>query len=185
VRKPVHVDLQWQRLEWLPEETWRRDTLPNLLDRGFKPLALKRCVYVIRLNGDFCIDYPSGESPVVYIGEGAFGSRIVQHRSWMAELRDLVGEFAFQVRIAIPRVRRNPAAYKDTEAALLLRFKERYGSLPLWNKQLEYRRHPHYVYEQQSVDDAIGLGSGKRYKWALKPMKASPFYADYLRTHVD
>lgn len=181
----VDIDLQWERLDWLPDETWKRDTLPNLLDLGFRPGALRRCVYVIRLNGNFAIDYPWGQSPVLYVGEGKFGQRIISHREWVSELRELVGDFAFQVRIAIPRVRKNANAYLDAEAAVLIRFRELYGSAPLWNKQMEKRRHPHYVYNRKSIDDAIGLGSGKRYKWALQPMKASPFYEDYVRTHAE
>lgn len=179
----VHVALAWGRLDWLPNETWRRDTVPKLEKLGLKPADLRRCVYVIRLNGDYCVDYPTGASPTLYIGEANFSGRINSHRSWVTELEDLVGEFSFQVRIAIPRVTNNPKAYLDTEAALLHRFKHHFGSAPLWNKQFERRPHGHYLYSDRSIDQAICQGSGKRYKWALKPMKSSPFYSDYMRTH--
>ena len=140
-------------------------------------------MYVIRLNGNYCVEYPKGTSPTVYIGEGNFNQRIGQHGTWVAKLEDLVGEFSFQVRIAVPRVKKNPKAYKDCEAALLIRFNEKLGATPLGNSHLEQRKHEHYNYQQRQIDQAIFTGSGARYKWAFKPMKASKFYKNYIREH--
>lgn len=80
---------------------------------------LGRCVHVIRLNGNYCVEYPKRTSLTVYIGEGNFNQRIVQHRTWATESKDLVGEFSFQARLSVPRVKKNPTGYKDCEAALL------------------------------------------------------------------
>jgi hypothetical protein len=178
----VHLALSWNRIDWLPNETWARNTLPKLEEVGLTLTDLKRSVYVIRLNGDYCIEYPGGESPTLYIGEGNFNQRINQHRKWVTELKELVGEFSFQVRIAVPRVRNNPNAYLDTEAALLARFRKNFKSAPLWNKQFERRRND-YSYSEALIDQAICKGSGAKYKWAIKPMKSSPFYADFMCTH--
>lgn len=179
----VSVALKWHRVEWMPDDTWKKATLPKVIAAGVDPDELKRSVYVIRLNGDFCVQYPRGESPAVYVGEGNFAQRINAHRQWVSGLRELVGDFSFQVCIGIPRVRNNPKAYLDTEAALIERFAHLFGSAPLWNKQFEGRRNG-YSYSTRQVDEALCKRSGAKYKWAIKPMKSSPFYRNYVRTHV-
>ena len=180
----VTVPLVWTCVDWLPEETWGKTLLPRLVDAGALSKHLDRSVYVIRLAGNFAISYPDGESPAVYVGEGSFGSRIASHKKWARKLEELVGDFKFQVCVATPRVRNQPNTYLDCEAAVLHRFGERFGSAPLWNKQFERRRFQHHNYSQDKLDYVIGKRSGAKYHWALKPMKASPFYASYLKTHV-
>lgn len=179
----VEIALDWKRIEWLPNETWKKDTAPKLVDCGLKLDDLQRSVYVIRLNGDYCVEYPLGTLPTLYIGEGNFAQRIGSHRVWVKELQEFVGEFSFQIRIAVPRVRKNPLAYRDCEAALLIRFGDNFGSAPLWNKQIERRLNPSYVYNQRQIDQAICKGSGTKYKWSFKPMRSSTFYSDFVRTH--
>jgi hypothetical protein len=180
----VDVALDWKSIDWLPKETWKKDTLPKLQAEQLNLADLERCVYVIRLNGDYCVEYPNGFSPTLYIGEGNFNQRINQHKKiWVTELKDLVGEFSFRIKIAVPRIQKNAEAYKDCEAALLIRFNEKLGATPLWNSYLEKRKNGHYVYKQKQIDQAIFMGSGAKYKWAFKPMKASKFYKDYIRTH--
>jgi hypothetical protein len=159
--------------------------LPKLHTVGIKDKQLKKSVYVIRLNGDFCINYPYLVSPVIYIGEGRFGRRINSHKKWIAELEDLVGDFSFEVRIAFPAVRGNGDAYLDCEAALLGRFGEKFWSAPLWNKQFETRRKPNYEYNRMQMDRMISVGSGVRYRWAVEPMRASPFYKHFVKTHLN
>ncbi len=180
----VTVPLVWTCVDWLPDETWGKTLLPRLVDSGAIAKHLDRSVYVIRLAGNFAISYPDGESPAVYVGEGSFGSRIASHKKWARKLEELVGEFKFQVCVATPRVKNQPNTYLDCEAAVLHRFGERFGSAPLWNKQFERRRFQHHNYSQDKLDYVIGKRSGAKYHWALKPMKASPFYASYLKTHV-
>jgi len=167
----------------MPGDSWKDKTLPALAKLGLTETQLERSVYVIRLNGDYCIDYPTGTSPTVYVGEGNFKQRINAHRHWVKELTELVGKFEFQVCIAVPRVRANLYAYQDAEAAILEQFGNKYGSAPLWNKQFEKRRCAHYEYSAKSINDVIGKRSGSRYEWALRPMSSSEFYPDYARTH--
>jgi hypothetical protein len=151
-RSPVvDVPLAWKRIDWLPSETWKKHTLPKLLNVSLKTADLKRSVYVIRLNGDYCIEYPKSQSPTLYIGEGNFNQRITSHRTWVTELKELVGEFSFQIRIAVPRIQNNASAYLDCEAALLIRFRNVFGSAPLFNKQLEKRRNNNYIYNTSSI----------------------------------
>ncbi len=72
----INVALDWKRIDWMPNETWKKNILPKLKGIGLTPTDLKRSVYVIRLNGDFCIRYPFGESPTIYIGEGNFSTAV-------------------------------------------------------------------------------------------------------------
>ncbi|MQA40647.1 hypothetical protein [Rugamonas aquatica] len=157
--------------------------LPQLISQGLKKEALGRSIYVIRLAGNFAISYPGGISPAVYVGQGSFNQRIEKHKKWAVELMELVGDYHFEVCVATPRVKGQPNTYLDAEAVLLHRFRDRYGSAPLWNKKLERRRFPHHHYNQRKVDYVLYNRSGSRYQWALKPMKSSPFYDSYLKTH--
>lgn len=178
----VHVPLDWKTIDWLPDETWKRDLIPKLEQAGISPIELKRSVYVIRLNGEFAVDYAKGESPTIYVGEGNFYSRISSHKVWVKEIRELVGKFSFQVCIATPRVKNNPDAYLDTEAALLDRFGVLFRTAPLWNKQFETRRCEHYEYSERQLDFALRKRSGTKYKWAIRPMRSCSFYASYEKT---
>jgi hypothetical protein len=180
----VVVPLSWTCVTWHPTETWAKTLLPRLVTAGVSSDLLDRSVYVIRLAGNFAIGYPEGESPTVYVGEGSFGSRIACHKKWARLLVELVGDFAFEVCVATPRVRNQPNTYLDCEAALLHRFGERFGTAPLWNKQFERRRFQHHHYSPDKLDYVLGKRSGARYHWALKPMRSSPFYASYMKTHI-
>ena len=53
--KSVAVALDWKSINWLPTELWTKHTLPKLIDKGLKKEDLKRCVYVIRLAGNYCV----------------------------------------------------------------------------------------------------------------------------------
>lgn len=180
----VTVPLNWKVVKWNTAETWRKVLLPRIVDAGICESDLSRSVYVIRLAGKFAINYSKGTSPAVYVGEGNFGSRIQSHRSWAEGLKELVGEFSFELCLATPRVRKQEKTYRDCEAVLLHRFGERYGSAPLWNKQFERRRFPHHHYSQRKLDYALGQRSGARYQWALRPMRASKYYESYKKTQL-
>ena len=181
--EPVRVSLSWSVIDWHPEDTWKKVTLPALLEAGVKPHLIDRSVYVIRLNGDYAVDYPGGQSPAVYIGEGSFSRRINCHRKWAAELQELVGKYIFQVCIATPRVKNQEKTYRDCEAVLLDQFGKKFKSAPLWNKQFETRLFPHHVYAPRSLDYALCKRSGAKYKWAIRPMPSSVFYRSYGKTH--
>lgn len=180
----VDVKLDWKQIDWLPTDTWERGVVPKLEEAEINIRDLKRSVYVIRLNGDYCIDYPKNQSPTVYIGEGNFKQRISSHRNWTNELKEFVGDFSFDIKIATPRVRKSEYAYLDCEAHLLIRFQEIFGSAPLWNKQIERRSQIHYTYSEKKIKQAICQGRGKKYKWAFKPMKSSSFYQNFVKTHA-
>ena len=176
-QEKTYVPLQWHRISWLPGEPWSK-TLQKIEKSGVRAVDLERCVYVIRLNGNICIKYPKGASPTVYIGEGNLKQRLKQHEKWTSELVELVGPFEFQVCITVPRVRKNAHAYKSVEAALINYFAVVYRTTPLWNKQFETET-SRYIYSEKSFKEALNMGSGARYLWAIQPMKSSRFARVY------
>ncbi|NWH05699.1 hypothetical protein [Desulfobacter latus] len=178
----IKVDIEWTWIEWNKGNTWKKNILPQLTEANINEEQLERCVYIIRVNGLFAINYPSGISPTLYIGEGNFKNRIIQHKNWFRGLIDLVGEFPFLIGICIPRVRNSYEAYKDLEAALLIEFKGIYGCAPLKNKQLETRKCDYEYQPNEEFRGAIMIGKGVRYYWAIEPMRSNDFYDDYFQT---
>lgn len=178
----LKVKISWQWIEWNVGYTWKKDILPQLEENGLSEEQLVRCVYVIRANWTFAINYPEGISPTLYIGEGNFKNRIIQHKNWFRGLIELVGEFPFQIGVCIPRVKNNYEAYKDLEAALLIEFKDIYGCAPLKNKQMETRKSDYDYQPKSEFRGSIMIGKGVRYYWAIEPMKSNEFYEDYFKT---
>ena len=178
------VRISWNWIDWEPGFTWAKDIWPQLDESGVGEEAVERCVYVIRTNGLFAIQYPAGISPTLYIGEGNLKSRFDNHRKWLQPIRDLVGDFSFQVGVCIPRVKNNYTAYQDFEAALLQEFRSIYGCAPLKNAQMENRSRDYSYEPVEEVRSAIMIGKGMRYEWALKPMKSSALFDSYWKTQT-
>ena len=176
----VRIDVRW--IEWKEDNTWKKHIVPKLDEINFQEKQLDRCVYIIRAQGSFAIKYPKGISPTIYIGEGNFKNRIIQHKNWLSGLIDLVGEFPINIGICTPRVKNNFSAYKDLEAALLLEFKSIYGCAPLKNKQMETRKSNYDYQSKDELRDSIMIGRGVRYFWAIEPMPSNKFYEDYFKT---
>jgi len=176
----VNINIQW--IEWEKGNTWVKHIVPQLDEIGMKEEQLDRCVYIIRAHGSFAIRYPKGISPTIYIGEGNFKNRIIQHKNWLSGLTDLVGEFPISIGVCAPRVRNNFSAYKDLEAALLIEFKSLYGCAPLKNKQMETRKCDYDYQPKEEIRNAIMIGRGVRYYWAIEPMRSNNFYDDYFKT---
>lgn len=176
------VQVFWNWIEWNLGYTWKNNILPQLKEWEIKEKDLDRCVYVIRANGKFAINYQKGISPTLYIGEGNFKNRIIQHKNWFSGLIDLVGEFPFQIGVCLPRVKNNSEVYKDLEAALLIEFKELYGCAPLKNKQMETRKYNYNYVPRNDFRSSIMIGKGVRYYWAIEPMQSNDFYDDYFKT---
>lgn len=181
----TQVAIEWSWLDWEPGYTWASNIVPQLVELGLTEEQLARCVYVIRANGLFAIQYPNGISPTLYIGEGNFKNRIVQHRNWLGELTDLVRDFSFQIGLCIPRVRNSYYAYQDFEAFLLQEFRSIYGCAPLKNSQMESRRAGYEYVPRDQVRSAIMVGRGVRYHWAVAPMKSSPYHEQYWKTYEE
>ena len=176
----AYVTIEWKWIKLHPDDTWAMIE-EKLLDSNVDIGLLSRSVYVIRVANSFAIKYPNKYSPTLYIGEGRFKQRIMSHQKWLSTICILTGA-TLEVAICTPRVRNNKQAHKEFEAHLLNVFSTRYGSLPLQNKINEYAKFDH-IYERIATTEVLGPGKGKKYKWALEPLKANSFYKAYVKTH--
>lgn len=97
--------------------------------------AASELVYIAYANKP--LRYEHGDSRIAYIGTTKNGVwRVASSAAWKAEdlfKRKGVHTLQFFI-IASPR-RGKQATYRKLERALLLRFRERYGSIPAANKQ--------------------------------------------------
>ncbi len=82
------------------------------------------------------IEYPFGRSPVVYIGNTSLGLARLASKATEVGPRILrrPGLFEFDLRVVTCPPRRKVQTWRKLERALLLRFRERYGEVPLFNR---------------------------------------------------
>lgn len=180
---PTHVDLDWKLFSFSYKDTWKK-TSENLTIAEVDEKLLKRSVYIIR-SKDFCIDYPRGESPVLYIGKGNFKTRFEAHRrDWLAGISDSLPVFLLEAYLCCPRVRNNVTAHNVLEARLLCVFRDRFGSLPLNNVNIETCNYDH-EYKQSDINMVLGIGAGRKIKWTIRPREPNPLFDNYQRTHVE
>lgn len=69
----ANVALNWNTHRFKVETTTRE------IMKELSYIDLEKSVYVIRLAGNFVIQYPRDISPVLYIGQGKFQNRINSH----------------------------------------------------------------------------------------------------------
>ena len=155
--------------------------MPQLESFGVKEKDLRKCVYVIKFRNTFTIKYGNKFSPTIYIGEGNFKDRLIEHSKKLEKLNDLVNDFDFKIGICIPRYKNFEGIHKDLEAELLHEFKNEFNNYPLINKQLEYSSGNYKFYPKEILREAILIGKGFRYYWALEPMKNLEIYQHYLK----
>ncbi|MFY7779226.1 MAG: hypothetical protein ACOVQ8_13125 [Elstera sp.] len=162
-------------------ENITKNTLINLAryKLNINPDLYDRSVYVIRVSGRLTIRYPGGVCPIVYIGEGNFINRIVDHwNGWVYSLYYKDG-FNFDIHVCFPRVRGNYLAYKSVEAHLIEKFYEDYSCLPLYNSQRERE-----LYQYRYNDNFYKIferEKGSPPKWAIMPCKSHPSYDKYYK----
>lgn len=179
----AEVYLEWKWLYLQSNLKWSTDVRPMLTDYEVDETLLDRSVYVIRLNPPFLIKYPTGNSPVVYIGEGNFKNRFLAHKkTWIPELAEVLDNFGFHIGVCTPRIKNHHDIHKDLEAALLGKFYELYSTAPLRNRQYEYQKKS-YEFDEDELKLALRIGRGIKYKWAIEPMKNNPFYESFYKTH--
>ena len=176
------INVKWMYIKWDVGYTWEKNIVTQLKEHGLSDELLERAVYVIRTAGNFAIDYPRKPSPTLYIGEGNFKQRIVQHKNWLKELRDIVGEFPFEIALAIPRAPNNWYVYKDMEAELLHAFKGLHGVAPFLNKQMEYPNREHTYEPYDEFIRPLQIGKGKRIPWVLRPLPSNIHYDNFWKT---
>lgn len=107
----------------------------------------ERLVYVI--TADRFFKYPTGRSRIVYIGTTKNGAaRIAESIAFRSdEVLSLHGVTEMSVRIATCTARQHVKTWHKLERALLLQFKDEYGSVPycndkgksmVWTNELDY-----------------------------------------------
>lgn len=158
----------------------------HIVSDGYRPHFLARSVYVIRLTGSFMINYPNEPSPVLYIGKGTFKNRLNSHRSWLQEFFNHLSGAKFEIRYCLPRVKNNLGVETEVEAYLHHRFVERYGMLPINNKQLGKITKTHTFTPAKALDKAISIGRGNKPHWAMVPLRSNAWnslYSSNLQRH--
>jgi hypothetical protein len=125
------VSLRWFNLDFEPGDSIALVTEKLKEKRLLDLQALPQSVYVIRLAGNFAIEYPGGLSPVVYIGQGKFRGRLNAHRKWLEKLHNLIAQSPLQVRFCMPRSGNGVPLHKELESHLLRTFEEKYLQRPL------------------------------------------------------
>jgi len=176
----AEIEIYWHWIKYGMGSKWARDVLPQLEELEVSELDLSKSVYVIRAAGYFAIKYPKGISPVLYIGEGNFKSRIEQHRNWLGNMSEIMSEFPLEIAFCFPKCKgNNHCRHQDTEAAMLHAFKRKFGLAPFKNKQMEYPKIDHEYLPRLAFNDAITIGRGVRYDWAIEPMPSNIHYSEY------
>ena len=168
-----NIPTKWFKISVLPNDK-PSDVTRKLVEKGIDLSLLPYSVYVIRLSGSFTIDYKNGPSPTLYIGEGKFRGRLNAHRKWLGRLHSVLEATPLEVKFCFPRTIDGTPANRELEAHLLTAFKAKFLELPLQNMQKET---PSKIltFNSKSNGHVIGPGAGKKFLWALRPMKRNPF----------
>ena len=165
----------------------RDQLLAALVEQDFGKADLDRCVYVIRMTGDFVISYPEGISPVLYIGRGDAFTRLSSHlKRWLNQVDGFGKDVGIEVRVCRPRRKGLADMFKFVEADLISDFQTKFGSIPFFNSRREtsYEKCVDYTdTDVKRLSAAIGVGSGKRPQWAIAPAPSNKNYALFHTGH--
>jgi hypothetical protein len=89
-----------------------------------------------------------------------------------------------EIRIVLPRRQKRVDYFKNVEADLIGWFRQKHGSLPFFNSRIESKFRSKVRYSEnheRQLRRLVGIGSGHRPKWALKPTRANEDFATYMR----
>lgn len=190
------VDMTWlEHIELKPDrslgsvtaivKTLRRELIEALDAQGYAAADLKRCVYVIRMKGDFVIAYPFGRSPVLYIGRGSALGRLSSHlRRWLHEIDGFGKDVRIEIRVCRTRRKNVTDMFKFVEADLIDWFADKYGIIPFFNSRRETANEGCVDYtdtDAAQMKAALGVGKGKRPLWAIAPAPANKNYDVFHR----
>ena len=166
-------------------KTLRKELTESLRAQGFGPADLKRCVYVIRMKGDFVIAYPRRRSPVLYIGRGSALGRLSSHlRRWLHQIDGFGKDVRIEIRVCRTRRKNLTDMFKYVEADLIDWFAEKYGVIPFFNSRRETAYEDCVDYtdaDEAQMKAALGVGKGKRPLWAIAPAPANKNYDVFHR----
>jgi hypothetical protein len=166
-------------------KTLRKELTNALSAQGLGPADLRRCVYVIRMKGDFVIAYPLRRSPVLYIGRGSALGRLSSHlRRWLHEIDGFGKDVRIEIRVCRTRRKNLADMFKYVEADLIDWFADKYGVIPFFNSRRETAFEGCVGYtdaDEAQMKAALGVGKGKRPLWAIAPAPANKNYGAFNR----
>jgi hypothetical protein len=163
----------------------RKQMREGIRKQGFDLSAVGRCVYVIRMTGRFLVAYETGNSPVLYVGRGNAKQRLASHLGRWLHYVDTFGTGTkVEIRVLVPARRNRSNYFKNVEADLISKFEKRHDSLPFFNRRIEKKfsgKVKYSVTQEKNLGRLVGIGSGKRPHWAIKPTPANRDFSTYLR----
>ena len=166
----------------------RKQLRAAITGQGFEARDLKRCVYVVRMTGPVVVAYPTKSSPVLYVGRGDAPGRLATHLgNWLSEVHRFGRDVGVELRICVPRRRGREGFFKCVEADLIRELQYRYGAIPFFNSRRELRWEHQVTYfptSRKQMSQALGVGSGKRPQWAIRPTRANANYVLFNRGHA-
>lgn len=175
--EPIALDYSESQQEVGLLKSLRKQLREAIVERGFAASELSRCVYVIRMKGPVVVAYPWGDSPVLYVGRGDAPKRLASHlKNWLHDAHRFGKEVGVELRICLPRRRGRAEFFKNVEADLISWFQAKYGAIPFFNSRLEPKFENAVVYLDTQLKDlrrAIGVGSGNRPEWAIRPLRSN------------
>jgi hypothetical protein len=161
----------------------------GLEDQGYSPKGLLKGVYVIRITGSFMIAYDKCDSPVLYIGRGQAFWRVAMHiKRWAKDVRNFGHDCGLEFRFMLPARRNRPDYFKNVEADLIKMFVKKNGDLPFYNKCRERSfegKIPYSVNQERMFRRNLGVGQGRRFRWAIKPTPGNRDYTTYWTSSSD
>lgn len=176
----AQVTLDWREVSFQASEVRNWRDFKRVVDLTIHAdLLSSHAVYVIRVNRPYSFRYPKAHSPVAYIGKGHAQQRLTSHlNTWIPHLSGTIADLKLTIWYCQPVVRRLGKICGDVEADLIKRFKERYGHLPLRNRNTPNARYAH-TYDANEAERVLRPGSGKGYHWAIEPLRSSPFFRSH------
>lgn len=148
-----------------------------LRQQAFTESDLDRCVYVVRMKGPVVIAYPWADSPVLYVGRGQAPKRLASHlKKWLHDAHRFGSEVGVELRICVPRRTNRVDFFKNVEADLIDWFEEKNGAIPFFNSRREtsWAGKVNYLPTQRTdLARALGVGSGNRPEWAVRPLRSN------------
>ena len=108
-------------------------------------------------------------------------------KKWLGEVETFGKDVRIEIRVCRPRRRRSPELFKFVEANLIALFSKRYGCIPFFNRRREHSFEDRASFtrtDEKFFSAAIGIGRGKRPRWAIAPTPANRNYDAYFKGWV-
>jgi len=175
---PIQLDYSAAQQEAAILKALRRQLRDGMLAQsGFSDRDLDRCVYVIRMTGPVVVAYPWDNSPVLYVGRGQAPKRLAAHlKNWLHEAHRFGSKVGVELRICVPRRTNRADFFKNVEADLIDWFRQKNGAIPFFNSRRETSYAGRVDYLPTQIKDlrrALGVGSGNRPEWAVRPLRSN------------